>query len=71
MEQKDKKCRHKITGKEGIIKSELKGNKKFSDQWGIFGLLPMIRIHQTIIIGTTKIKLKFCNKSILPFVIIL
>ena len=32
----DKKCRHKETGKEGIIKSELKGTDEFSDQWGIY-----------------------------------
>jgi len=31
-----KKCRHKITGKEGIIKSELTGNEKFPNQLGIF-----------------------------------
>jgi hypothetical protein len=30
------KCKHKITGQEGIIKGELKGNDKFPDQWGIY-----------------------------------
>jgi hypothetical protein len=30
------KCRHKKTGKEGIIKFELNGNDIFPDQWGIF-----------------------------------
>ena len=29
------RCRHKETGKEGIIKAELKGNSNFPDQWGI------------------------------------
>jgi hypothetical protein len=32
----DKKCKHKISGKEGIIKSELSENKNFPAQWGIF-----------------------------------
>ena len=31
-----KKCKHKDTGAEGIIKSELKGSENLSDQWGIF-----------------------------------
>jgi hypothetical protein len=30
------KCKHNISGKEGIINSELKGTDKFPDQWGIF-----------------------------------
>ena len=32
----DKKCRHKETGREGIIKAEMKGTKDFPDQYGIF-----------------------------------
>ena len=32
------KCKHKETGKEGIIKSELKATKDFPDQWGILWL---------------------------------
>ena len=35
----DKKCRHKETGKEGIIKREMKGTKDFPDQYGIFWTL--------------------------------
>jgi len=29
----NKKCKHKDTGAEGIIKNELKGTDKFPDQW--------------------------------------
>ena len=31
-----KKCKHKETDAEGIIKGELKGTKNFPDQWGIY-----------------------------------
>jgi hypothetical protein len=30
------KCRHKLSGKEGIIKMELKSSIYFPEQWGIF-----------------------------------
>ena len=32
----NKKCKHKETNAEGIIKGELKGTDRFPDQWGIF-----------------------------------
>ena len=32
----NKKCRHKETGKEGIIKAEMKATKNFPHQYGIF-----------------------------------
>jgi hypothetical protein len=37
-ENMNKRCKHKETGKEGIIKSELKGNDLFPDQFGIYWL---------------------------------
>jgi hypothetical protein len=33
------KCRHKLTGTEGFINSELDGTKDFPDQWGIFWVI--------------------------------
>lgn len=30
------KCTHIETGREGIIRSELKGTNEFPDQWGIY-----------------------------------
>jgi hypothetical protein len=34
----NKKCKHKITGHIGIIKSELPETKNYPEQWGIYWL---------------------------------